>query len=102
MAREAGLFIFTMSSNSVPVAVMKHHDHKQCVAKRFIWLTYPECRSIERSHGRDSNLAGTWRQELLRGVLLTGLLTLISNQTQNFQPRDGTSHNRLDTPHNNH
>lgn len=102
MAREGGLFTFTMSSNSVPVAVMKHNDHKQYVAKRFFWLTYLECRSIEGSHGRDSNLAGAWRQELLRGVLFTGLLSLISNQTQNFQPSDGTSHNRLDTPHNNH
>jgi hypothetical protein len=55
------------------------------------------------SQDRNSHRAGSWRQELMQKpwrVLLTGswLDSLMSYKTQDHQPRDGTSHNRLGPP----
>jgi hypothetical protein len=50
------------------------------------------------SQDRNSHRAGTWRQELMQRtwrVLLTGLLSLLSYRPQDYQPRDGTTHNGL-------
>jgi hypothetical protein len=48
------------------------------------------------SQVRNPHRARTWRQELMQRpwrMLLTGLLS------QDYQPRDGTIHNRLGPPH---
>jgi hypothetical protein len=50
---------------------------------------------------RNSHRAGTWRQELMqwpwRGAAYwlasPGLLSLLSHRTQDYEPRDGTTHN---------
>ena len=56
----------------------------------------------EGSQDRNSNSAGTGRLELMQrpwwGVLLTGLLSLLSYRTQDHLLRDGTTHNRLSVP----
>ena len=46
--------------------VMKHHDQNQLGRKGFIWLTHPELYIV---HWRTSDQVGTWRQELLTGLL---------------------------------
>jgi hypothetical protein len=54
----------------VPIAVMKHHDQKQ-VREKSIHLAYSTTfRTItEGSQGRNLNLVGTWRQELIQRPL---------------------------------
>ena len=60
----------------------------------------------EGSQDRNSNRAGTWRQELMQRpwriavywVASHGLLSLLSYRTQDHQPRDGTTHNGSDPP----
>jgi hypothetical protein len=60
----------------------------------------------KESQGRNSYRAGTWRQELMqrpwRDVLYwlasPGLLSLLSYRTQDYHPRDGTTHNGLGLP----
>ena len=61
----------------------------------------------EGSQDRNSNKAGTWRQELMQRpwkgaaywLAPHGLLSLLSNRPQHNQPRDGTTYNRLALPH---
>ena len=64
----------------VSIAATKHHKQKQVkeesvyLADTSIWLFI-----IERSQNRNSNVAGTWRQELMESiwmVMLTGLLSM--------------------------
>jgi hypothetical protein len=58
------------------------------------------------SQHRNSHRTGTWRQELMqrpwRGAAYwlasPGLLSLLSYRTQDYQPRDGTTHNGLGPP----
>ena len=58
------------------------------------------------SQDRNSSRAGTWRQKLIqrpwRGaaywIASPGLLSLLSYRTQDYQPRDGATHNGLDPP----
>jgi hypothetical protein len=78
------------------IAVMKHHDQNNLGKKRFIWLTLPyRCSSNEVR-------AGSWRQELMENwpcwVALHSLLSLLSD-IQDHQPRDGTTHHELGSPH---
>jgi hypothetical protein len=54
----------------------------------------------KRSQDRHSHMAGTWRQELMQKlwksaaywIASPGLLSLLSYRTQDYQPRDGTTH----------
>jgi hypothetical protein len=49
----------------------------------------------------NSHRVGTWRQELMQRpwknvtywLASPGLLSLLSHRTQDYQPRDGTTHN---------
>jgi len=58
------------------------------------------------SQDRNSHRAGTWRQELIQRpwkvaaywLASPGLLSLLSYRTQDYQPRDGTTHNMLGPP----
>jgi len=71
---------------------------KQVGRKGFIQLTLPH--SCSSSKDMNSHRAGTWRQELIqrpqRGaaylIAFSGLLSLISYRTQDYQARDGTTH----------
>ena len=53
------------------------------------------------SQDRNSHRAGTWRQELMQRpwrdvpywLASPGLLSLLSYRTQDYQPRDDTTHN---------
>jgi hypothetical protein len=55
------------------------------------------------SQDRNSHRAGTWRQELMQRpwrdvpywLASPGLLSLLSYRTQDYQPRDGTTHKGL-------
>ena len=87
---------------------MKHHDQTASWEKR-ICLTYTSAsvESQEVSEGsQELKMAGSWRQELMqrpwRGaancLASYGLLSLLSYRTQDHQPRDGTTHNRLGLP----
>ena len=60
---------------------------------------------IEGSQDRNSNRAGTWRQELMKrpsGAVYwlspCGLLGMLSDRTQDHQPRSGPTHNGLGPP----
>ena len=61
----------------------------------------------KESQDRNSHRAGTWRQELMQRpwrnaasrLASPGLLSLLSYRTQDYQPRDGTTHNGLGPPH---
>jgi hypothetical protein len=58
---------------------------------------------IKERQDRNSNRAGNWRQELMqrpwRGagywLALHGLFSLLSYRTQDYQPRDDTTHSGL-------
>jgi hypothetical protein len=75
-------------------------EHQKALGKERVYLAYiaTPLFTIEGSQDRNSNRAGTWRQELMqrpwRGVsywlALYGLIILLSHRTQNHQPRDGT------------
>jgi hypothetical protein len=55
---------------------------------------------------RNSHRAGTWRQELMQRpwrdvtyrLASPGLLSLLFYRTQDYQPRDGPTHNELGPP----
>jgi hypothetical protein len=55
------------------------------------------------SQNRNSHRAGSWRQKLMQRprkgaacwLASSGLLKLLSYRTQDYQPRDGTTHNGL-------
>lgn len=80
-------------------APVKHHDQNNLGIKGLIWLKLPG-KCVSRREVR----AGIWRQELMQrrektafyGLAPRGLLSLLSYKTQNHQPRDDISHNRLD------
>ena len=86
---------------------MKHHGQKQ-VGEEKLYLAYTSTLLfiIEGSQDKNSNRAGTWRQELTQRpwrdaaywLVSPGLLSLLSYRTQDYQPRDGPTHNRLDPP----
>ena len=78
------------------IAVVKHHDRKQCGEGR-VYLAFSSIiKSIEV---RNSSRAGTWRQQLMqkpwRGAAYwcaqRSLLSLLSYRTQEDQSRDGTT-----------
>jgi hypothetical protein len=52
----------------VSIAVIKHHDQKKQLGEERVY--FPDASTIqsitERSQGRNSNRAGTWRQELMQ------------------------------------
>jgi hypothetical protein len=58
------------------------------------------------SQDRSSQRAGTWRQELMQRpwrdaaywLVSSGLLSLLSYRIQDYQPRDGPTHNGLGPP----
>jgi hypothetical protein len=93
----------------VTIAEMKHYDQRQ-VGEENVYLasTSTTLFIIAGSQDRNSNWAGTWRQELRQRpwkgaaywLALHGLLSLLSNRIQNHQPRDnGTTHSGLGLPH---
>jgi hypothetical protein len=57
----------------------------------------------KESQDRNSHRAGAWRQKLMQRpwrdaaywLAPCGLLSLLSYRTQDYQPRDGTTHNGL-------
>jgi hypothetical protein len=65
---------------------------KKQVGEKGVYSAYTSTWLFITKGGQDRNShrAGTWRQELL-----TGLLSLLSSRTQDYQPRDGTTHNGL-------
>ena len=85
------------------IAVMKHHDHKASWGGKGLLGSHCQSSSLEV---RSSSRAGTWRQELMQrpwksvAFWLTphDLLNLLSDRTQNHQPRDGPIHNGLGPP----
>jgi hypothetical protein len=70
-----------------------------------VYLAYSSTSQfiIEGSQDRNSSRAGTWRQELMQRpwrstanwLPFHGLLNLLSYTTQDYQPRDGTTHHGL-------
>ena len=81
---------------------MKHRDQKQLAEER-VNLAHASIALliIEGSQDRNSNWAGTWRQELMqrpqRGAAYWlapgGLLSLLPYKAQNYQPKGGPIHN---------
>jgi hypothetical protein len=71
---------------------------KQLGRKGFIQLTLPYCCSSPRKSGLE--LKQVRKQELMQRpwrdaptwLASTGLLNLLSYRTQDYQPRDGTTH----------
>lgn len=62
----------------------------------FLFFIY-SCKSQPITEG-NLNRAGTWRQQLKEkpwGMLLTGLLSLLSYSAQGLLPRNSTTHSRL-------
>ena len=79
----------------VSIAMMKKPDQK-LGRKGFIWLILSYCCS-----SLNEVRTGSCGQELMQshgGVMLTGLLCLLSHRTQDHQPRDGTTHSGLGPP----
>jgi hypothetical protein len=84
------------------MTVMKLHSQKKLEEER-MYLAYISILLFitEGNQDRNSNRAGTWRQELMQrpwrdaACLLApqGLLSLLSYRTQDLQLRDGTTHN---------
>ena len=74
--------------------------------KRFIWLTLPQHFIIEGTQDRNSNqgrsLEAGADAEAMEGAAYClasrGLLSLLSYRTQDYQPRDNTTHNGLGPP----
>jgi hypothetical protein len=93
------------ASATAAIAMVRHHDKSDLWRKGFIWLTYPESQSVEENQDRNSNLATTWRQELMReswrgaAYWLTPhtMLSLLSYRTQDHQPGNKT-HSGLGPP----
>jgi hypothetical protein len=73
----------------------------------YLGYTFTLLFTNKGSQNRNSDRVGTWRQELMQRswrdaaywLASPGLLSLLSYRTQDFQPRDGTTHNRLGPPH---
>jgi hypothetical protein len=71
---------------------------KQLGRKGFIRLTLPYCCSSARKSGlelkqvrKQGLMQRPWR-DVLYWLASTGLLTLLSYRTQDYQSRDGTTH----------
>lgn len=107
------LYIFFIFWVNIPVlirvsiATTKHHDQKSKIGgKGLLYYTSTLLFTTEESQDRDSNRAGSGRQELMqrpwRGVACwlasPGLLIPPSYRTQDRQPRDGTTHHGLGPP----
>jgi hypothetical protein len=66
--------------------------------KGFIQLTLPYCCSSPRKSGlelkqvRKQELMQWLRRDVLYWLASPGLLSLLSYRTQDYQPRDGTTH----------
>ena len=76
---------------------------KQTGAER-VYLVYTSTSLFIIKGGQDRNFirAGTWRQELMQNhgaLLLTDLLNLLSDRTQDHQPRGVLTHNGLGLSH---
>jgi hypothetical protein len=81
---------------------------KKQVEEERIYLSYTSTSLfiIKGSQDRNSNKAGTWRQELMqrpwRGAAYWfaphGLLNLLCYRTQDYHPRGTTTHNGLGPP----
>jgi hypothetical protein len=77
---------------------------KQVGEERFIQLTLPYCCSSPRKSGLE--LKQVRKQELMQRpwrdvtywLASLGLLHLLSYRTQNYQPRDGTTHKGTSHP----
>jgi hypothetical protein len=73
---------------------------KQLGRKGFIQLTLPYCCSSPRKSGlelkqirKQELMQRPWR-DVLYWLASPGLLSLLSYRTQDYQPRDGTTHKR--------
>jgi hypothetical protein len=82
--------------------MIKHHNERNLGTKGFIRLTLPQhCSSLKEVKSKISNMAGTWRQEVMLWrdaaywLAPHGFLSLLSYRTQDHQPRDVTTHNGL-------
>ena len=80
------------------VAVMKHHGQQHLGEERVnLAYTFTSVFITEGSQDRNSNKAGTWRQELMQMpwrdaaycLAPCGLLSLLSYRTQEHQPSPG-------------
>ena len=81
---------------------------KKQVGEERVYLAYTSTLLFITKGSQDwnSHRAGTWRQELLqrpwRGaaywLALPDLLSLLSYRIQDYQPRDGPTHNGLSPP----
>jgi hypothetical protein len=92
----------------VTIAVIKYQHQKQVKEKR-VCLAYDVTPlfTVEGSQDRNPHGAGAWRQEMMQRpqkfaaywLAPHGLLSLLSYRTQNHQPRVGTTHSGLSSPH---
>jgi hypothetical protein len=76
----------------------KHHDQEARERKGFIQLTLPHCCSSPRKSAlelkqvrKQELMQGPWR-DVLYWLACSGLLSLLSFRTQDYQPRDGPIH----------
>jgi hypothetical protein len=102
------LFVFGPSvlvRVSIPVQNIKT---KKQVGEERVYSAYTSTLLFITIESQDSNShrAGTWRQELMQRpwrdvtywLASSVLLNLLSSRTQDYQPRDGTTHNGMGLP----
>lgn len=79
------------------MAMMKQHQQKQVWEEglHLAWI-FLSLFFIEGSQGRNSNRAGTWRQEVKQrpvdNIWSSLLFNILFHRTQNHQVSDGTTH----------
>ena len=87
--------------------MIKHHEQKQLGEERVYLVSTSRSLFIIRNHqDRNSNRAGTWRQELMQRpwrdtaywLSHHSLLSLLSYRIQGHLPRNGTTHIGQDPP----
>lgn len=87
-------------SSLLPVAVLKHHDQKQCEQKKVYFIIFldnsPSLRKVRQKSGGRNGGRGHG------GMLLPGLLPCFAQHnfytTQDQMPRHGTTHILLGPP----
>ena len=67
--------------------------------KEFIWFTLPQCCSLLKQGGQKAGADAVVMEGSSLLAASPGLLGLLSYRAQDYQPRDGTTHNGLGPPH---